>query len=80
MSQRVDPSEQGRLQGALASLNGISFIIAPLLYPQVFALALDYRQGVESWPVLGAPFFVAAALLTIALAVAARATAPDRRD
>jgi DHA1 family tetracycline resistance protein-like MFS transporter len=80
MSQRVDPSEQGRLQGALASLNGISFIIAPLLYPQVFALALDYRQGVESWPVLGAPFFVAAALLTIALAVAARATAPERRD
>jgi DHA1 family tetracycline resistance protein-like MFS transporter len=80
MSQRVDPSEQGRLQGALASLNGISFIIAPLLYPQVFALALDYKQEAGGWPILGAPFFVAAALLTTALVVVARATGPERRD
>jgi DHA1 family tetracycline resistance protein-like MFS transporter len=80
MSQRVDPSEQGRLQGALGSLNGISFIIAPLLYPQIFALALDYRDVAGNWPVLGAPFFVAASLLTLALVVAARTTGPDRRN
>ena len=80
MSQRVDPSEQGRLQGALGSLNGISFIIAPLLYPQIFALALDYKELAGNWPVLGAPFFVAAFLLTLALVVAARTTGPDRRN
>ena len=76
LSQRVDPSEQGRLQGALASMNGISFIIAPLLYPQVFAFALDARQTSGDWPILGAPFFIAAMLLTLALIMALRATAP----
>jgi len=80
MSQRVDPSEQGRLQGALASLNGISFIIAPLLYPQIFALALDYKDMAGSWPVLGAPFFLAAAFLTLGLVVAARTTGPNTRN
>lgn len=77
MSQRVDPSEQGRLQGALGSMNGIAFIIAPLLYPQVFAAALDARHVVGDWPVLGAPFFLAAVLLGIALVLAIRATRPD---
>lgn len=76
MSQRVDPSEQGRLQGALGSMNGIAFIIAPLLYPQVFAAALDARATVGDWPVLGAPFFVAAFLLCLALALVRRATRP----
>ena len=79
MSQRVDASEQGRLQGALASMNGIAFIIAPLLYPQVFALALDYRTMAPDWPLLGAPFFVAAALLTLALVFAMRATRASSR-
>lgn len=76
MSQRVDPSEQGRLQGALGSMNGIAFIIAPLLYPQVFAAALDARHVLGDWPVLGAPFFLAAFLLAIALVLAIRATRP----
>lgn len=76
MSQRVDPSEQGRLQGALGSMNGIAFIVAPLLYPQVFAIALDGRHALGDWPILGAPFFLAAILLGLALVLAVRATAP----
>lgn len=80
MSQRVDPSEQGRLQGALGSMNGIAFIIAPVLYPQIFAVALDMKDSADGWPVLGAPFFVAAALLVGALFFAERVTrtAPAR--
>jgi DHA1 family tetracycline resistance protein-like MFS transporter len=74
MSQRVDPSEQGRLQGALASMNGIAFIIAPVLYPQIFAAALDAKETAGVWPILGAPFFVAAALLVAALYFAERVT------
>lgn len=74
MTQRVSASEQGRLQGALASMNGISFIIAPVLYPMTFAAALDARDIVGPWPVLGAPFFIAALLLVFALILAERAT------
>jgi DHA1 family tetracycline resistance protein-like MFS transporter len=74
MSQRVGPSEQGRLQGALASMNGIAFIIAPVLYPQIFAAALDAKETADVWPILGAPFFVAAALLVAALYFAERVT------
>jgi DHA1 family tetracycline resistance protein-like MFS transporter len=74
LSQRVSPDEQGRLQGALASLNGVSFMIAPILYPQVFAAALDARTTLGDWPTLGAPFFVAAVLLTGALLLVERST------
>ena len=74
MSRNVDPSEQGRLQGALASMNGIAFMIAPVLYPQLFASALDMKDVMGSLPVLGAPFFMAAALLIAALVLAERVT------
>lgn len=80
MTQRVSPSEQGRLQGALGSMNGISFIIAPILYPQAFALALDAQQTVGPWPILGAPFFIAAFLLCIAFVFAERATRPQNTE
>lgn len=74
MSQRVDPSEQGQLQGALASLMGVASIVAPILYPNVLAAAIEAKTAAPGWPLLGAPFFVAAALLIAALIVAERAT------
>ncbi|MEQ1752625.1 MAG: TCR/Tet family MFS transporter [Micropepsaceae bacterium] len=80
MTQRVSPSEQGRLQGALGSMNGISFIIAPVLYPQAFALALDAQETLGPWPILGAPFFIAALLLCFAFVLAERATRPGSGD
>lgn len=74
MTQRVDPSQQGQLQGALGSLMGVASIIAPILYPNVLAAAIEAKDAAPGWPLLGAPFFVAAALLIAALVVAERAT------
>jgi DHA1 family tetracycline resistance protein-like MFS transporter len=78
MTQSVSPTEQGRLQGALGSMMGIAMIIAPLLYPQIFAAAIDFNNAtpLPDVPVLGAPFFVAAFLLMCALAIIWRATQP----
>src|SRR5262249_37042001 len=74
--QSVPANHQGQLQGALGSMMGIAMIIAPLLYPQVFAAAIDFNTAhpLPSVPLLGAPFFVAAFLLMCALAIIWRAT------
>ena len=53
---------------------GIAAIIAPILYPNVLAAALEAKATAPGWPLLGAPFFVAAALLIAAIIVAERAT------
>lgn len=74
MTQRVDPSQQGQLQGALGALMGIAAIISPPLYTNVFALSIEASKDAAAWPVLGAPFFVAAALLICALIAVMRAT------
>ncbi len=41
MSQRVASGEQGRLQGANQSLQGISSVVGPLIYGSVFYFALQ---------------------------------------
>jgi len=64
MSQRVNPSEQGRLQGALAGVRGITGMIGPTLFTSTFAWALKGES-----PKPGAPFLVAAGLLGIAVVV-----------
>jgi DHA1 family tetracycline resistance protein-like MFS transporter len=74
LSRSVSGSEQGRLQGALGSMNGIASILAPVIYPQSFAWALDAKATLGPWPVLGAPFFIAAFLLMGALILAEKAT------
>ena len=75
MSRSVSSSEQGRLQGANSSLMGISGIIGPGLYTQIFALFIepDHR-----WTLPGAPFIVAAALAAIALLLTRGRRQPDR--
>ncbi len=70
MSRRVAASEQGRLQGALASLMGIAGVIAPALFTNVFAVFVRARDAVQ---LPGAPFFLAALLLVGALVVSSRA-------
>ncbi|MBL9096903.1 MAG: TCR/Tet family MFS transporter, partial [Alphaproteobacteria bacterium] len=55
MTQRVDPSQQGQLQGALGSLMGVASIIAPILYPNVLAAAIEAKDAAPGWPLLGAP-------------------------
>jgi MFS transporter, DHA1 family, tetracycline resistance protein len=67
MSQRVDPSEQGRLQGALAGLRGISGMIGPAVFTAVFAWSIGPRAP---RPIPGATFLLAAALLSASFLVA----------
>jgi MFS transporter, DHA1 family, tetracycline resistance protein len=69
MTRRVGPDEQGRLQGALASLMGIAGVIAPVLYTQLFAAAIGRYRALG---VPGAPFFLATLLLIAAIAIVRR--------
>jgi len=66
ISRRVEASAQGRLQGALASLAGITGMIGPPLFTQIFALGISSQ--VVHWP--GAPFWTSALLLSASLLVA----------
>jgi DHA1 family tetracycline resistance protein-like MFS transporter len=67
MSQRVDPTSQGKLQGAVNSLRAITGMIGPLLFTQVFAIAISPRVNVH---VPGAPYYVAALLMLASASVA----------
>lgn len=71
MTRRVGPAEQGRLQGATASLQAIAGLIGPGIFTQTFAAFIGSRA---EWHMPGAPFYVAALLLTASFAVALRAT------
>ncbi len=70
MSGQVGPAEQGRLQGANASLQGIAGLIGPGLFTLTFARTLQILPG--------APFLLAGGLLAGSLGVVLRARpAPD---
>jgi len=71
MTCRIGGSEQGRLQGALASINGIAGLIGPTLFTQSFAYFIGAQAG---WQIPGAPFFLAACLLLIGAGLAWRVT------
>ena len=73
MTRRVASNEQGQLQGAIGSMNGVANMIAPVLFTGVFAAAVGrYRD--QNLP--GAPFLLAALFLVAALAISWRVTAP----
>ena len=81
MSQRVDSSSQGKLQGAINSLRALTGMAGPLLFTQVFSTAISPSARVH---LPGAPYFLAGLLLLCALLVAvavtrrhAVATAPE---
>lgn len=73
MTQRVGPSEQGRLQGANSSIMGITGVFAPSLFALVFASFIGPRAGLH---LPGAPFLLASALLSAALLIAYRVARP----
>jgi len=60
MSRRVASTEQGQLQGALMSLFGVAGMIAPLVFTNVFALAIAPGRAVR---LPGAPYWLATSLL-----------------
>lgn len=77
MSHHVEPSAQGELQGAVASLFSVASIAGPLLMSQLFARFT--APGLAS-PVPGASFFASSALAVVAWLIfwrATRAVAPD---
>jgi DHA1 family tetracycline resistance protein-like MFS transporter len=73
MTRLADPSEQGRLQGALASLVGLASLIGPTVFTQTFAVFVGSRAD---WGLPGAPFLLAALLVVAAAVLAWRTTAP----
>ncbi len=73
MTKLVDNTEQGRLQGALASLMGMASLIGPTAFTQTFAAFISTRAA---WHLPGAPFLLAALLLLMAMLWAWRTTRP----
>jgi MFS transporter, DHA1 family, tetracycline resistance protein len=71
MTRQVAASEQGRLQGAIASITGVGGLIGPALFTLTFAYFIS-----GSAPALlpGAPFFLAALLLAASMVLAWRVT------
>ncbi len=74
MSKHVGATEQGELQGAMGSLRGIAMMIGPVIFAWTFA------QVTGPWRALGlfgTPFFLAVAMLVVALAIALRVTSRE---
>jgi MFS transporter, DHA1 family, tetracycline resistance protein len=71
MTHRVSASEQGQLQGANASVMGIAGLIGPGLFTWTFA---HFIGADTAWHLPGAPFFLGALLILVALIVAIRVT------
>jgi MFS transporter, DHA1 family, tetracycline resistance protein len=67
MSQRVDATSQGKLQGAVNSLRAVTGMIGPLLFTQVFSAAILPSARMH---LPGAPYYLAGALLVGALGLA----------
>ncbi|QGM99340.1 TCR/Tet family MFS transporter [Methylocystis parvus] len=60
-------SEQGRLQGAFGSLRGVSGMVGPLLFTQIFAMSLSLDLFI------GAGYFLAGLLLAASLFIGLKA-------
>jgi DHA1 family tetracycline resistance protein-like MFS transporter len=69
MSRRVSESEQGELQGAIGSLASLAFIFGPSLFTFLFAFFIDQKYG---WNIPGAPWYLGALLLFVAMIMATR--------
>jgi len=65
MTRRVSASEQGELQGAIASLRGIAMIVGPQMFSMTFAYYIAPEHRMPS-----APWYLAAVLLGVSLAIA----------
>jgi DHA1 family tetracycline resistance protein-like MFS transporter len=67
MTHQVDPREQGRLQGAVASVSSIAGIIAPTLFTRLFASVTQSNLH-AGWA--GATFWLAALMVGAGLVLA----------
>ena len=67
MSREVKPSEQGKMQGAVQSLRGLSGIFGPVMFTLVFSKTYGPAALIHA---PGMAFYLAAALLAVSLVVA----------
>jgi DHA1 family tetracycline resistance protein-like MFS transporter len=70
MSARVGPDAQGQLQGALSSMRGVTGMIGPIVFTQIFARSIEATHV----NVPGAPFLLAGGLVLASLATVALKT------
>jgi DHA1 family tetracycline resistance protein-like MFS transporter len=86
MTRPVSSGEQGRLQGAIGSINGVTGLIGPTLFTQTFAYFIRFDPALStphsslstSVEFPGAPFILASLMLLSAAAIAWRATKAGR--
>jgi MFS transporter, DHA1 family, tetracycline resistance protein len=72
MTRLVAPEQQGQLQGATTSVQSVSQLLGPFLFTLTFA----YFIGAEApFKLPGAPFFLASALVLLALLISVRTLA-----
>jgi len=74
MTRCVGAHEQGRLQGASSSLNGMATLIGPTIFTHTFSFFINPALPLH---LPGAPFLLATLLLGVALAVATRIAQPE---
>jgi MFS transporter, DHA1 family, tetracycline resistance protein len=67
MSQRVDATSQGKLQGAINSLRALTGMAGPVLFTQVFSASIAQDTKLH---LPGAAYYLAAALLLSAMIMA----------
>jgi MFS transporter, DHA1 family, tetracycline resistance protein len=77
MTRLVSPTEQGRLQGANSSIYGVSNLIGPMLFAQIFASAI---VADSVWHAPGAPFYLSSLLVIAAMVVTWRVSATRLRE
>jgi DHA1 family tetracycline resistance protein-like MFS transporter len=71
MSRRVSGGHQGRLQGALASIMGLTGVIGPGLFTSTFATFINPARPMQ---LPGAPFLLASVLLVTGASLAWKVT------
>lgn len=72
----VAPEQQGQLQGATMSVASVAQLLGPFLFTLTFAYFIG---ATAPFKLPGAPFFLASALLLLALMISARTMAARRR-
>jgi len=77
MTRLVGPDQQGQLQGATSSVQSLSQLLGPFLFTLTFAYFIGPNAPAK---LPGAPFVLAALLLLLALAVAARFTPASKES
>jgi DHA1 family tetracycline resistance protein-like MFS transporter len=65
MTHRIGPDEQGRLQGAISCMRGITGMAGPIVFTQALSGAIHAGGG---GVVVGVPYFLAALLLVLSFA------------